>query len=248
MTFPAKALSIMRQMRRSLQRSLSPQPIYIFHHIPKCGGTSLRDALGQWFNIVWDYNSDWGKSFPPPKDLSQLEPNQCLCSHFQLPGNYLHQRYPQALEQARHIRVFTMLRDPLKLNISLYYFERKNGRQLDKTLQQVLQLRTNYIAGVTGFTWGNYRALLDKYFFVGILEQGQRSLDLLADRLGKPRLAFPDVNKSTRDEQAETLPEKFLLDYKQVNALDYAIYDYGLQKFESDQHQAASKSPARSSN
>ncbi|RLD58552.1 MAG: hypothetical protein DRJ01_12415 [Bacteroidetes bacterium] len=31
------------------------KPIYIFHHIPKCGGTSVRKALAKRFIILSDY-------------------------------------------------------------------------------------------------------------------------------------------------------------------------------------------------
>ena len=31
--------------------------VHIFHHMPKCGGTAMRKALGGWFELVMDYIS-----------------------------------------------------------------------------------------------------------------------------------------------------------------------------------------------
>jgi len=104
-------------------------PVYIFHHIPKCAGTSTIFALRHWFLIVKDY---W-RSYHPEEipyfirhrvRLQSLRSYHCLCGHFELPKTRLDKRYPEVLPN-QNFKIFTFIRDPLQVKISLYYYEKK---------------------------------------------------------------------------------------------------------------------------
>ena len=90
--------------------------MYIFHHLPKCGGTSIVSIIDQWFIQVRDYQ-DWGEdaaSFDKSKlDLSKYDERHCLCGHFEREDIHLHQRYPEVINNPVH-RMFTFIRDPLE--------------------------------------------------------------------------------------------------------------------------------------
>lgn len=58
-------------IRRKLWVMISAvSPIYIFHHIPKCGGSSIRMILNEWFVVKSDYRN--GRTFQFPEE-SELE-------------------------------------------------------------------------------------------------------------------------------------------------------------------------------
>ncbi len=210
-------------------------PVAVFHHMPKCGGSSINDVLANWFYLVNDYRP--GIKLTPRSefylenkiDLKRLNAKYCLCSHFEWDGNYLHQRYPKILEEKRKYMIFTFIRDPLQLMISLYYFERKRGGNINVTLEEhLLNREPNYIANRIPCNESNYLEALDRYFFIGVTEKLQYSLDLLANRLNKKALKVPRVNRTKRDEQEHKLSKGTIERFKERNQLDYKIYNYAL--------------------
>ncbi|MEW6312660.1 MAG: hypothetical protein AB1513_01230 [Pseudomonadota bacterium] len=212
------------------------QPVYIFHHIPKCGGTSVRNILAQWFEVIMDYRRGWSMEYPEKVNLAALQPHQCLCGHYELEGHHLYQRYPEVFTSDRY-RVFTFVRDPLQVRLSLFKYASNNNRARQTTLEAHLFTGNNFIARRLPVTLENYKAILDKYFFIGVLENGQASIDVLAARLGKPTIALPRINQSHAGSAPaeETLPQDIVERFRQENTLDYLIYDYCLERFRQDQ-------------
>jgi len=198
--------------------------IYLFHHIPKCGGTSLVAALPQWFTVIHDYR-DFEGNISEPLKLETLSFEHCLCGHFDVDGIYLHQRYPELFGNRKH-QIFTFVRDPLMLKISLHYYEKKHYVDNGRTLEESLLTRPNYMSERFPCTVDDYRKVIDRYFFVGIVEHAQESMDKLADLLAKPRLQLGVENQSERDSQFENLSPKLLEKFRKENALDYLLYDY----------------------
>ncbi|MBW4653141.1 MAG: sulfotransferase family protein [Kaiparowitsia implicata GSE-PSE-MK54-09C] len=225
---------------KQLKVAFSPQhPVYVFHHLPKCGGTSLLSALDQWFSVIKDYRAGWTSRYPNPVDLETLRSANCLCGHFELEGYHLHQRYPQVLK-SDHYRVFTFIRDPLQVRLSLYRYEWQHRELLPHiqkapVLEDHLLQRPNYLASIFPVTWETYQSVLDCYWFIGSLEQAQTSLNALARRMGKPSQPMPLLNATqnyapTSDEIM--VSPKLAAQFREVNALDYAIYDYCQKRFE----------------
>ena len=73
-------------------------------------------------------------------------------------------------------------------------------------------------------TFNNYKEVFNKnYIYMGVAEDLQTSVDLLADRLNFPRLEIPHLNISDRD---EVIPEGLKNDFVNNNCFEYYIYNY----------------------
>ena len=100
-----------------------------------------------------------------------------------------------------------------------------------KDLEEHIMEETNFIAGVLDCTEENYKEVLERYFFIGITEHIQLSLDKLAVLLNKRKVKLPVLNRSQRDSQISSLPPGMINRFKEANELDYRIYNYCLEKF-----------------
>lgn len=208
--------------------------IHVFHHIPKCGGTSGRRAFTKWFRVIDDYRAavspEATETFLNNKlDLSALDEQCLLRGHFDLPGAHLYQRYPEILSDARY-RLITFVRDPLEVAQSYYFYRRAtlDAYEFDRLSGQVGAL-DNYVASIFPCTEENYKAVIDRYFFVGLTECLQESFDILARMLGQERVLLTVENAFPRD---EVLTEDEVLRFKQKNKLDYKLYAYCRERFE----------------
>ncbi|MEO6696005.1 MAG: hypothetical protein ABIO41_12470, partial [Ignavibacteria bacterium] len=209
-------------------------PCYVFHHLMKCGGTSVKEILQEWFDTKYDYIEDSDDLYSFLKHrlkTTNFIGESCIMGHFQFDGIYLHQRYPEILEQEKEFRIFTFIRDPLQFRASLYYYTKNDVLIKDYTLSEIIMNTPNLISKMFPCDESNYKEVLDKYFFIGIVEQMQESFDQLADLINKKRLVLPFVNKSEKDSQVSELTPEFIAKFKKQNKLDYLIYDYCLEKF-----------------
>lgn len=216
--------------------SLQKRPAYFFHHIMKSGGTSVVLTLYKWFKVIFDHTEDPNGIYRNINEylnykinLENIYSDTCIAAHFQYEGYLLPQRYPEAILRNKEFRLFTFVRDPLELMISLYYY----GRDVIITsLDVYLMGQRNYLANLFPCNIDNYREVLDRYFFIGIVEKMQESFDKLADLTGNRRVELPFVNKSEKDEQILNLSEEFRSKFRKQNELDYRIYEYCLEKFD----------------
>lgn len=219
-------------VHRKILRPFNKEQYFIFHHIPKCGGTSIRFALKEWFKIVEDYRKpEWtlNELFLHKKDLTKLTKNKCLVGHFDVPHYYLKERYPQIIAQNKYF-LFSFIRDPLELKISLYFYELKTKGKLSYNLEDRLLGNRNYMANRFPCDEFNYKKVLDRYNFVGITDKSQESIDKLADLIGKHKVKLPLKNKSSKTVDSNQLSPALVNRFKDINRLDYKIYDYSLHK------------------
>lgn len=212
--------------RNSVGNYLENAPVYVFHHIPKCGGTSLVYALREWFWVVKDYRSPESKKV----NLNLLRKCHCLVGHFHFDGIHLNQRYPEFFETDR-FRLFTFLRDPLQTRISLYYYEAKMGKKHELTLEEDLMTRPNFLASCFPCNENNFKQVLDRYFFIGVLEEKQTSLKKLAKLIDRQNFQFPHYNVSEKNKEAYKISDEISSLFRKSNQLDYAIYEYALERF-----------------
>ena len=215
---------------------LAPKPdntsVNIFHHIPKCGGTSVSVALNEWFTVIKEYRSALTNSYPDKININRLNSSLCLCGHFETEGYYLHQRYPEVFRSDKY-RIFTFVREPLELRLSLYRYEKKYYPNETDSVENHLNSQRNYLAKRFPATMENYKEIIDSYFFVGILEHGQPSLDLLAKLLNKEAITMPWINstKTIKNADVKSLSGEFIERFKENNELDYLIYEYCIEKY-----------------
>jgi len=220
---------------------LSASPVYIFHHIPKCGGTSVRNALSKWFHIVNDYlpapdlyPEEAKKYIENPLDISKLKGRHLLCGHFETDGVHLAERYPTAFENASKYKIFSILRDPLEHRISHYYhMKQTRSFEMPPLEYWLTDLGDNLIARVFTCTKNDYRQILNRYFYIGFAEELQDSLDKLALLLHKKKVDVPNLNRMKRDAQPQGIDAKIEQRFREANQLDFRMYDYAKEKFSS---------------
>ncbi len=213
-------------------------PVYIFHHIIKCGGQALSHTMKKWFNIYFD-------NLKGPKEINNfikfkynvhnLVGDSCISGHFGYEGIFPHQRYPEVFENLEKFRIFVFMREPLQIRISLYYYLKtknpRKGKPVDYSLESFLSGSDNLISRMIPCNESNYKEVLDKYFFIGIVEHMQESMDKLALLIGKKRIKVKVANKSIKDSQISELNPTIIEKFKENNKLDYMIYDYCLERF-----------------
>lgn len=202
---------------------------YIFHHIPKCGGTSMKKAFGGWFRCRNDYRPPWSTGRRLARfaartvDLERLREDSMVCGHFEVESIHLHQRYPQVIGHPG-FRLITFVREPLSLRLSLLRHEAQHGRiSGDEPVRELLLERPNWLARRFPCDAGGVDDVLERYFFIGISEESQAGFDWLARALAKQPVTLPRRNRSRPldfDITADLEDE-----FRQVHHLDYRIYE-----------------------
>ncbi len=184
------------------------EPRYVFHHMPKAGGTSLRRILSRWFKIVGDYREPWSKILPDAKDIGSLGPDQMLAGHFAADNMPLGRRYPEIADKVRW-RKITFVRDPLDLALSIYFFDRARRGQFDddfvpKPLGEYLRSSGGLYLKHFECNADTWREALDSYWFIGTLERMEDCVSCLAVDLGKPVPDnLPTLNVTERSEMPD---------------------------------------------
>jgi hypothetical protein len=205
--------------------------ITVFHHIPKCSGTSVVNVLGQWFLLKEDYRAyvegDWRASRRVALDT--LRNRHCLTGHFDYQGVFLRDRYPAILADRRFF-LFTFVREPLATKLSLYRYEKQSGLIPDMTLEEHLLTRENYIAGRLPCRDDDVDAVLARYDFMGVTEHIGQSLNELARLVNRKPVGTPRLNV-TGTSARDTMPGTALIrEFERRNRLDYYIYQLALRR------------------
>lgn len=224
-------LNRLNLLKRLTQFQYNKDPVYIFHHMPKCGGTSLGYLLNKWFIVKRDYRKDWNSTHNIKYDLNKFRSIHCLAGHWELPEVYLYKRYPEVFENGR-FKVFTFLRDPLEHSLSLYRYEKENNQTDIVDMVEHFQLRPNYMATILGANKSNYKKIIDKYEFVGIVEKMDESVRILAEKFGKPFKKIPVTNVTAKKDNftSQNISESVKRKFRRLNELDYLIYSYSANK------------------
>jgi hypothetical protein len=216
-----------------LFRKRETKKTFIFHHLPRCGGTSLRKSIKTLKHVYNDYRFGWGKVYPIKYPIDKFNEDDCLSGHFELEGYHLFQRYPEVFENSRY-KIFTFIREPLDLCISHYYYKKKNGQKVHKSINFHILSTENYLAGVLNVNKSNYKRILDRYDFIGIFERYDESLKQLSLFFGSGSLDEIKINQAERSSSVNTITEDDINLFKEKNSLDYLIYDYCIERFRNE--------------
>lgn len=233
-------------MRRFV--SCSSETPFVFHHIPKCGGTSLVRSFYTWFSVINDYDSMFDsleQYCDLPADESALNAALILVGHWNRPSIYLRTRYPRIWKsQSRYL--FSIVREPLDLQRSLYRYSRRNPKAAVMDEIDFLNLRENYLSEQFGCNESNYQEVLGRYSQIGIFEDLQGMLSCFAKQALKYLMNRPDTlmtRRAIRNFKQFPVPQIQHLNqtvvstndsldvnvvdrFKERNALDYKIYDH----------------------
>lgn len=219
-------------------KQYDPDKGLIFIHIAKCAGTSVVLVLRKWFGENYYRKSFKKKQISPP-----LKPGVCISGHFnRQAGKGISLHYPEA-EQ-----FITFLRNPFETAASQYFFWKnkrrkirikegtlKPGSELDyKSIDDFFKKRGR--SRLLDFmpqkiTLDNYKEVIERNFvYIGIAEDLQTSLDILAKKLGFPAEKVGHLNRSERSEE---IPAEVKKEFERNNPLEYRVYNYILSIYQS---------------
>jgi hypothetical protein len=203
-------------------------------HVPKCAGQSFRGLLQGWYGArLHVHYVQQHDAIPTRRELGA---GTCVHGHFpRNKGLAVDQRYPEASQ------FITVLRDPLETALSNYFFWKRKARQRqiergviraggehdyrdvdDFFRQRPRSHILNFLPGA--LTAENYREFLEERFvWIGLVEDLEEALPVLAGRLGFAPAAIGRINASPRDEElSPARREEFL----RANRLEVEIHRY----------------------
>lgn len=228
--------------------SYNPNTPLMSFHIPKCAGTSFKTILKSWFKdgYIECYYDSKENTQPSLHNLYEDNNKQlfkksiCINGHM---NEKLRNAYYPEVDQ-----FISILRHPFDVHLSFYFYVKTlflDGREFQPfdTLQyEIIHKNWNveqYLTNVKnshilkslplGINLDNYQQVIDeKFLFIGIAEDLQASVDMLANILGYPSINVPKENAS---KWAEDIPSDALAEFIFNNPLEMAIYNYVKEKF-----------------
>ena len=215
-------------------KQYNPKDPLIFIHVPKTAGQTVKHIVNSWFgaNFYPHYYNEAERGMPPQRDFEALaqQDEAVIYGHFnRLRGFGIQDYYPQARQ------FVTILRDPLQMALSHYFYVRKSALSWkDKTRlpqQEVsAHIATTKLNMLNHFpvevTADNYQDVVQAYFiYIGITERLPESLSNIAQLLNKPApLEVPTINATERSDVS--LSQDVVDAFKRNNSLEYTVYNY----------------------
>lgn len=186
---------------------MSARPLWIFFHIPKCGGTTFKAHVERHLAIEETFFefSNWGRQYRAARGLPRFIERsaeeraraEVLAGHRLIYGAH------KFVPGAREPRYFTVLRDPAERCVSLYNFRWSRGQAPDdfetwyRDWYRIEQsdYQTRYLAGRLAVDPlpadpARLRALaqelLERCWFVTTTDRWSEGLDFLCAEMGLP--------------------------------------------------------------
>jgi hypothetical protein len=213
-------------------RRSKSETTYVFHHLPRCGGTSFRMGLDKVKNTYDDYRIGWTNIYPLKYKTSKFSNKDCLCGHFESSGNHIFERYPEIYENNRFV-LWTIIRNPLEVALSHYFYKKKTEQKVPSDIKEYLNSTNNYLAEVLNVSAENYELILGRYDFIGIFENMEETLSQFKVILNIENLELDMLNHAKREDLSKVINPEDILNFENQNSLDYKIYNYCLERFNS---------------
>lgn len=213
-----------------MSRRYDPGQPLVSVHVPKCAGSTFHlQVLKPWFGdkLYLHYLDEHTDARPPEYDAGA---GSCIHGHFNhTRGCGVSAYYPHVEQQ------ITVLRDPFELHLSNYFYLRRLGEdayragkrvQMDISLEQYLEEKPSFLLQhlPAHLTEDNYVTVMDDtYLWIGVSEQFQASVCLLAKRLGFSTPVTREFNESVRE---MSIPKGAREHFEEKHPLEMAIYQY----------------------
>ncbi|MFT4664005.1 MAG: hypothetical protein ACI8YQ_003542 [Polaribacter sp.] len=196
-------------------------------HIPKTGGTSfyqiLQQVYGEELSISYR-RKDYNEVIQRGLDLAKTINEEIKIFH----GHLCYEEL-RTIHQNSNAKVICWLRDPVERVISNHrHFIKRNSlpnpvrphqHRVNESLLNFAQRESNrnrmsqFLEGID----------LQNLFFIGFLESFEKDLIHLSNLLEWPDFNIPKLNTSTSGEMG--IPIDILLEIKDLNKIDYALYN-----------------------
>lgn len=234
-------------METSNKLQKNQDPLVIFMHVQKTGGTTLLDIMKSQYppeQILL-----WGNHRKGTKKLTNKLKLKLTCTHHAHAPFGIHLFYPK-----RHFVYFTMLRDPVDRVLSQYYYIKEHQihplhnwvKQM--SLEQFLSdkhhvswrltrnLQTQMASGTMEPENANLRKAksnLRRYFTViGITEMFDESLFMIKKALQWENVTYNKKNTTKKRPTREEVPKHIIEKIKKMNKLDIALYNWAKENLE----------------
>ena len=221
-------------------RAYDPGKPLISLHIPKCAGQSFRKVLESWFGERLLFHYFQVRNALPPK--YPLQAGICIHGHFNAARGFgVNAYYPEADQ------LLTVLRDPLEMHISNYFFWKRTARERQLSRGHISAGGEHDYRDINDFFCkrpksqmlnflpadiapGTYRTIFaERFIWIGIVEDFERGVTRLARVLGVKPIAVPRMNVSGRSEAlSPALREEFIRN----NSFAFEMYRYAAENSE----------------
>ncbi|MCP4128260.1 MAG: sulfotransferase family protein [Gammaproteobacteria bacterium] len=213
-------------------REYDPDLPLIAMHIPKTGGSSIKELYKQWFKTGFLPHYKRRGKLPRKHNLSRkhsAETPVVVYGHFNKRREFgIEHYYPEAKQ------FVTILRNPFERAVSRYFFFKKMSEKQDE-LRDVLLHQIPEWSMCCHFprdvTMDNYKKMIETQFIeIGVMEHMEESIQRIAKKLNRqyePE-SLKRRNVSKRDSRVPyELEEEFI----EKHPLEYAVYNYVCSKY-----------------
>ncbi|MGX1305993.1 hypothetical protein AB7M35_000713 [Amorphus suaedae] len=213
-------------------RPYDPGHILVSVHVPKCAGTSLAEWLRAAFG--GRLHLHYPDEVPPGRAPGEAG----WCVH----GHFYHHAWPIGVRNyypdARQL--ITVLRDPLEMMVSSYFFQVAQGDRPAATLRDWLAdvltwpCLFPYLGLPVDFRDPDFLArLAPALVWISTVERLPESLPILADRLGVAGPAVARANAAPRSE-AVTDADEYGARLRERFPAEYRLYDFARETADRD--------------
>lgn len=238
--------------RAAIKKTKGKYVRYIFTHMPKTAGSSLREALAEKLprsNIFYDYNNPLSDA-PTKRHLKCIansikyglrnaagaQGNDSLIYGHFLMGKYARFNGRNFSQYDNHVYI-TFMRDPLQRAVSHYQYWMRKDCSSNKAWRMVVNdnwtleqfLLSDYFSNFQSKFL--YRFPSEAVSFIGISEQYERCIDLLGSRFPLfSGLQVKQVNTNPDKVEPYEVGNEIRRKFMELNAADYDNYDKALQR------------------